>query len=653
MKKLSVNQAPLEVLLKESHLRGKEASGLAILDSENNISLLKSDLDGRQLLKTIEYKDIIQSVSQKQIRAVIGHSRIATHGTQLIRNNNQPVLFSNNTCIGIHNGIVTNAAEWWKTMYPEAQNLPELDTIVLMEYYSFLSRKFSRQSALAKLFSEIEGSASVSILDAIEENMVLATNTGSLYYIYDQINRCLYFASEKLFVAKILKLIGSDILHVKHLSPGRALFADSNDFELFDISTPVGFVENGKNISKSTGKQPGIFDFSKTVLQSKARKLYTVTNSVEKLRQHDFDYDKINNIRRCTRCILPETAPFISFDEHGVCNYCKEQKKITHKGWDELRRLADKYRKGNGEPDCLAAFSGGKDSSYGIHVLKKELGLQPLAYSYDWGMVTDIARRNQARVLGKLGVEHIVLSADITKKRFHIKQNIQAWLRNPHPGMVTLFMEGDKQCEFYADQLKKKYKLDLMFFFRGNELEIDEFKTGLCGVKDADPGGVLHHLEPWKKVKMLYFYGLQYLKNPRYFNASFFDTSLAFYATYVQKHHYQFLWHYIPWIENEIIGTLKKEYNFEFPTETLQTWRTDDGTSAFYNYIYYHVMGYTENDSFRSRQIREGLLDRSIALDLVNQENKPRYEALRWYFDVVGLDGDHVLSEVDKMKTFY
>ena len=27
---------------------------------------------------------------------------------------------------------------------------------------------------------------------------------------------------------------------------------------------------------------------------------------------------------RCLRCILPETIPYINFDENGVCNYCKE-----------------------------------------------------------------------------------------------------------------------------------------------------------------------------------------------------------------------------------------------------------------------------------------------------------------------------------------
>jgi len=61
-------------------------------------------------------------------------------------------------------------------------------------------------------------------------------------------------------------------------------------------------------------------------------------------------------------------------------------------------------------------FSGGRDSSYALHYIVKELGLKPIAFSYDWGMLTDLGRRNQARMCGKLGVEHILISADIRKK---------------------------------------------------------------------------------------------------------------------------------------------------------------------------------------------------------------------------------------------
>ena len=43
--------------------------------------------------------------------------------------------------------------------------------------------------------------------------------------------------------------------------------------------------------------------------------------------------------------------------------------------------------------------------------------MDPVAYTYDWGLTTDISRMNASKVCGKLGVEHIIRSTDIQKKR--------------------------------------------------------------------------------------------------------------------------------------------------------------------------------------------------------------------------------------------
>ena len=70
--------------------------------------------------------------------------------------------------------------------------------------------------------------------------------------------------------------------------------------------------------------------------------------------------------------------------------------------------------------------------------------MNPIAFTYDWGLVTDLARRNCARICGKLGVEHIIRTPNIAKKRKFVRQNIEAWLKKPELGMIPLFMAGDK-----------------------------------------------------------------------------------------------------------------------------------------------------------------------------------------------------------------
>ncbi|MCB9256489.1 MAG: hypothetical protein H6579_05110 [Chitinophagales bacterium] len=643
----SKRQKALKTLMEVSSVRGKEASGLAVLGKENKVDFVRSDLDSKSLLGEENFKSMLSSIENSEVLAAIGHSRLATHGSQLRSKNNQPVVTANKRIVGVHNGIVTNSDELWKVAKGDIAP-PELDSQALYAYIESLLMEHSPSNSLKLLYDKVQGTASIAFYVSESDKLLLATNTGSLYYIYQEALGVLFFASEYVFLRQLCLEHNYSLENILHLKPKNALIVSSSGFKLFDLKEEL---PKEDLINSSQGFE--LKDYSSDSFKSEAKELYLVNNSLEKLRKHDFDYERIYAIPRCKKCILPNTTPFISFDKEGVCNYCNEHKPIKYKGIDELKKLVEKYKKKNGGPNCLAAFSGGRDSSYGLQFLKNELGLEPLAYTYDWGMITDLGRRNQARILGSLGIEHIIVSADITMKRKHIKENILAWMKDPHLGMVPLFMEGDKQCEFHADLIMKKYDIDLMFFFRGNELEIDEFKTGHCGVKDADPGGVIHNLQAFKKLKMLWFYGTRYLKNPAYFNSSFFDTALAFFSTYVQKHNYVFLWHYIKWEEKTILDSLKASYAWETSPYTTSTWRTDDGTAAFYNYIYYQVQGFTENDSFRSRQIREGRLDRDTALQLVNSENKPRYESLKWYFDMVGLDGDEVLSVVDKMKKLY
>ena len=56
---------------------------------------------------------------------------------------------------------------------------------------------------------------------------------------------------------------------------------------------------------------------------------------------------------------------------------------------------------------------------------------------------------------GSLGVENILISADIRKKEEMLKKTY--WLgKNPHPGIIPLLMAGDKQFISNAFLLNKK-----------------------------------------------------------------------------------------------------------------------------------------------------------------------------------------------------
>jgi hypothetical protein len=113
------------------------------------------------------------------------------------------------------------------------------------------------------------------------------------------------------------------------------------------------------------------------------------------------------------------------------------------------------------------------------------------------------------------------------------------------------------------------------------------------------------------------------------------------------------LYDYFRWDEAEIEDLVLNEYRWERAVDTRTTWRIGDGTAPFYNYIYCTVAGFSEHDTFRSNQIREGMLGREEALRLVEEENQPRYPSLKWYTEIVNLDFASTMKRICEIPKLY
>ena len=320
---------------------------------------------------------------------------------------------------------------------------------------------------------EIEGAASIAALFTDLNCILLATNTGSLYYRFADKARNFIFASEKFILDTLNKnsIIKGLFGHgdTVHLKAGQGLIINLNDysvtrFSLFDQTNQT--IPFNLKISDEKEIVDLSLEFNSNNNPSRIRGEgpYSIPTNFKD--QYPDNKILVDNLRRCTKCVLPETMPFIQFDIKGVCNYCNNYTKIEQLGEENLRKMLEPFRKKDGSPDCLVTFSGGRDSSYGLHYIKKELGLNPITYTYDWGMITDLGRRNQMRMCGNLGVEQILVSANIAKKRENIRLNINAWLRQPDLGTIPLFMAGDKQYFYYANNSKQTNRKQINRFMR-------------------------------------------------------------------------------------------------------------------------------------------------------------------------------------------
>jgi glutamine---fructose-6-phosphate transaminase (isomerizing) len=646
-----------------SEVRGQDSAGIVFRNlQKNQFNIIRGPVPISMLLKS---EHVVASLSnilvvntiQQPVFAAMGHARLTTNGTQLQDNNNQPVI--KDGIVGIHNGIIVNADELWLKNKDLIKKY-DIDTEILLSLIrKYICSGSNSVEAVNKAINEIYGTVSSVFFFADRDQIILSSNNGSLYTLTN--NRdILVFASENYILEKLLSnttLKKYKDLEIKQVTSDTGLLLELQPFKFHPFDKFFKF--NGKvNCQRHPSLESVV-----TVVEGNNKQLSTVIDinkisfnisagSERKLLE--FNIDRVNGIKRCKRCILPETFPFISFDNEGVCNICRNYvpKNLTN-SIDELLELVEPYKRKDHKPDCLVPFSGGRDSTYTLHIVKNILKMNPIAFTYDWGMVTDLGRRNIARVCGKLGVENVIVSANIHRKRENIKKNILAWSKNPDLGMIPLFMAGDKYFFYFADKLKKQNHIKLNIWGI-NPLENTDFKVGFCGLPLRFNKERIYSISKLDQLRLLGYVGKNLIKSPLYFNQSIFDTIGSFASRYVvPKKDYYHMFDFYRWDEKEIEDLIINEYKWETAIDTKTTWRIGDGTAAFYNYIYFTVAGFSEYDTFRSNQIREGMIDRNTALTLVNEENIPRYESIKWYLEIIGLDYEPIIKIINKISKLY
>ena len=597
---VSKNPIELSALKKLANFattRGQDSSGIVVCES-GLYRAYRADFSINSLFP----KALLSSPT-----TLIGHSRLVTNGNF----DNQPVQYDG--IFLIHNGIVLNTDELW-SQTDKVRHLQIDSEIIAALLLENIEAGLELRDAAEAVLDRIVGVAACAVLIPALGKLLLFSNNGSLY---------------------------------KATYEGALLFS-SERYPLEQI--------NAQEICQVT--KPELFDADSSLSEIKIEewnsfKHFLVADLVSNPKEEALLLYERPDLTRCTKCILPSTMPFIYFDAEGICNYCNNyQLRNVPKPKSQLFELVEKYRRVSGE-EVVVPFSGGRDSCYGLHLIVKELGLKPITYTYDWGMVTDLGRRNISRMSSSLGVENIVVAANINKKRDNISKNLRAWLKAPDLGMLSVLTAGDKHFFKYVEQIKNQTGVQLNLWGI-NPLEVTHFKSGFLGVPpDFEESSVYSH----GLAKQLRYQSLRVSKmvqSPGYFNSSLWDTlSGEYYRSFTKKKDYFHIFDYWRWDEEQIDSTLINEYGWETATDTSTTWRIGDGTAAFYNYVYYTVAGFTEHDTFRSNQIREGEITREMALRLVEIENKPRYSNLRWYLDILGFDFAETVSVINKIPQLY
>ena len=114
-------------------------------------------------------------------------------------------------------------------------------------------------------------------------------------------------------------------------------------------------------------------------------------------------------LRVCTRTVMDNTDPDITFDAEGVCSWwhgfhAAAAQRPSEAERDRLLETAiDAIKEaGRGKPyDCMLGLSGGVDSSY-VAYLAKQWGLRPLVLHFDNGWNDELAVANIETIVKNL-----------------------------------------------------------------------------------------------------------------------------------------------------------------------------------------------------------------------------------------------------------
>jgi glutamine---fructose-6-phosphate transaminase (isomerizing) len=611
--KIEVTNKAIE-LIELSRRRGSDALGITIFSEEEVFTFKELKNDNRQYKKFIN-RVLNSSNLQNQNVSILAHARMRTNGS-LSEENTQPI--QNGSVTIAHNGILINEAWFDKELSKNVSIVTDeswSDTMKAIHCLNLSDDVDKNNFEVNNFFSNFDG-ANNAIVHSLDLNTAFFFTThGSLFYCQ----------KDDLFVCGSEEVFLEETLGVK-----------VNSFE----KNVVYSLDDANNLQKISGFQ------ETQKIEKVLPKSLVEQSTVERFEKKLIDDSQIvSDIERCTNCLMPVTTPYINMNEKGECIYCQTESKNDWKPKKDMSQLVEVLSK---HKRILFPFSGGRDSSFGLAKLREIYDGEIITYTYDWGMVTDLARRNISSICGQFGIEHVLISADIEKKLTNVRKNVSAWLNRPNLGIVPLFMAGDKQYFYYINELMRERNIELTFLC-SNPFERTNFKSGFCGFDvNKSKQANYHAISYFDSLKMIAFYAKQFLFNPGYLNSSLIDTASGFWSYYGIKHNYLSFFDYYQWSEEEVEQKLESDLRWEYSTDTESSWRIGDGTAPFYNYIYLNMAGLTENDALRSNQIRAGHLTREQAFKRLVSDNKNRAESLYWYFDRLGLDP---FETIDKLNS--
>lgn len=341
------------------------------------------------------------------------------------------------------------------------------------------------------------------------------------------------------------------------------------------------------------------------------------------------------HLQYCIRCCVPETQEGVQFDEMGVCRACQSSEQKIHINWiereDQLKNILNEAKaKAGNNYDCIIPISGGKDSTFQLHVLTKIYGMKPLAVTFSHNWWSESGWYNLQNALEKFSVDHIAFTPNRSLINRLMKRSVEGigdtnW--HDHAGVgsfplqiavkynIPLLIWGESLAEASgrASYYDPVHTFDREYFLKQSaKLTPKQMVGGTVTERDLH----LFEVPESKEIEAAGVWGIH----------------LGDYIFWDEERQVEFIRDTYGWQETEMEGTYKRYKSVE------------DIMSGMHDFTCYLKRGFGRCTLQASLDIRNGLLTREEGFQLIRKYDTERPEALDYYLGITGSTEDEFFN---------
>lgn len=324
---------------------------------------------------------------------------------------------------------------------------------------------------------------------------------------------------------------------------------------------------------------------------------------------------------------MPQTQEDLSFDETGICRACISAEQKMHIDWTErekeLKSILDKARDQAGNNyDCIVPISGGKDSVYQLHVLTKVYGMRPLAVTFSHNWYSETGWYNLMNCLEQFEVDHIMFTPNRKTVNSCARKSLSAigdacW--HCHAGVgsfplhiatkfgIKLLVWGESVSEASGrgSHFDKTIKFDAEYFTKVSAKKTPDEMAG-DGLTERELS--MFNAPSIAECEAAGVYGIH----------------LGDYIFWDDERQTEFIKKHYAWKETELEGTYKGYKSAECIMPGV------------HDFTCFLKRGYGRASYHASMDVRNGIIDREQAEELIRLYDSERPKALDYFLEITG-----------------